>query len=131
MTGTRLQDAETVNGKIKSVTAWQLTTYTFYKVKAKYFADCSGDSILAPITGALYRVGREGNSEFNETIGPKVADAKTMGMSCLMQARDTGKPVDFIPPEWAYVFENDEEFDEVADIFEDKLFEDIDYGDDQ
>ena len=27
--------------------------------------------------------------------------------------------------------ENDEEFDEVADIFEDKLFEDIDYGDDQ
>ena len=27
--------------------------------------------------------------------------------------------------------ENDEEFDEVADIFEDRLFEDIDYGDDQ
>ena len=71
-------DAETVNGSVKSVSAWQLTTYTFYKIKAKYFADCSGDSILAPITGALYRVGREGNSEFNETIGPLTADAKTI-----------------------------------------------------
>ena len=104
-------DAETVNGKIKSVTAWQLTTYTFYKIKAKYFADCSGDSILAPITGALYRVGREGNSEFNETIGPKVADAKTMGMSCLMQARETDHPVPFIAPEWANVYEKDEDFE--------------------
>ena len=94
-------DAETVNGTIKSVTAWQLTTYTFYKVKAKYFADCSGDSILAPITGALYRVGREGNSEFNETIGPKVADAKTMGMSCLLQGRKLDHPVEFRAPAWA------------------------------
>ncbi len=104
-------DAETVNGTVKSVTGWQLTTYTFIKVKAKYFADCSGDSVLAPITGALYRVGREGNDEYNETIGPKTADAKTMGMSILMQARETDHPVKFIPPTWANVYENDEDFE--------------------
>ena len=118
-------DAQTVKGSIRSVTAWQLTTYTFHKVKAKYFADCSGDSVLAPIVGALYRVGREGNSEFNETIGPAVADAKTMGMSCLMQAVERDHPVKFTPPEWAYVYESDADFD--------KTLEDVDssfYGSD-
>lgn len=111
-------DAETVKGTIKTVTAWQLTTYTFFKIKAKYFADCSGDSILAPITGALYRVGREGNDEFNETIGPVRADAKTMGMSCLIQARETDHPVKFTPPEWAYVYESDADFDKTIEEFD-------------
>ncbi len=108
-------DADTENDTITSVSAWQLTTYTFYKIRAKYFADCSGDSVLAPITGALYRVGREGNAEFNETIGPAVADKKTMGMSCLLQARETDHRVDFIPPEWAYVYETDEDFNKNAE----------------
>ena len=96
--------------RILSVKGWQLTTYTWHTVNATYFADCSGDSILAPITGALYRVGREGHDEYGETIGPIVADRKTMGMSCLIQARETDHPVPFIPPEWANVYETDEDF---------------------
>jgi hypothetical protein len=103
-------DAKTEDNRITSIQAWQLTTYTWHIVEAEYFADCSGDSILAPIVGAEYRVGREANSEFNETIGPKVADRKTMGMSCLLQARETDHPVDFIPPNWSYVYEKDEDF---------------------
>lgn len=42
-------DAKTENGRIVSVTGWQLTTYTWHTVRAKQFADCSGDSILAPL----------------------------------------------------------------------------------
>ena len=103
-------DAQCDGNTIKSVTAWQLTTYTWQKVTAKYFADCSGDSVLAPLTGAKYRIGREGNDEFNETIGPKVADEKVMGMSILLQSRETDHPVSFIPPEWANVYEKDEDF---------------------
>ena len=103
-------DAECEDGTVKSVTAWQLTTYTWHKVTAKYFADCSGDSILAPLTGAKHRIGREGNDEYNETIGPKIADNKTMGMSLLLQARETDHPVKFTPPEWAHVYKTDEEF---------------------
>ena len=97
--------------KVVAVKGWQLTTYTWHTVYAKYFADCSGDSVLAPVTGALYRVGREGHDEFGESIGPAVADKKTMGMSCLMQARETDHYVPFIAPEWAHVYENDEDFD--------------------
>lgn len=94
--------------RIKNVRAWQLTTYTQHTVEARYFADCSGDSILAPLSGAEYRVGREAASEFGEDIGPKIADRKTMGMSCLIQARETGRPVKFIPPSWAAKFDDED-----------------------
>lgn len=101
---------------ILSVKGWQLTTYTWHTVYAEYFADCSGDSVLAPLTGAKYRVGREGHDEYNESIGPVTSDRKTMGMSCLMQARETDHPVPFIPPEWANVYEKDEDFDYVPPV---------------
>ena len=91
--------------RIKSVKGWQLTTETWHTVKANLFADCSGDSILAPLTGAEFRVGREARAEFDEDIEPEQADKKTMGMSCLIQARETDSPQTFIPPKWAHVYE--------------------------
>ena len=45
-------NAKTENGVIKSVTGFQLTTYLWHEVEAKIFVDSSGDSILAPLTGA-------------------------------------------------------------------------------
>jgi hypothetical protein len=91
-----------MNGKrIASVKGWQGTAETWHTVEAKLFADCSGDSILAPLTGAAFRVGREAASEFNEDIEPPVADKKTMGMSCLIQARETDRPHPFVAPTWA------------------------------
>ena len=78
-------DAECEMGTIKSITAWQLTTYTYQKIRAKIFADCSGDSILAPLTGAEHTVGREAKTKFNETIGPYIADRKTMGIAALFR----------------------------------------------
>ncbi len=90
--------------RILSVRGWQLTTYTWHNVEANYFADCSGDSILAPLTGAEYRVGRESSSEFNEDIAPEKADRRTMGMSCLIQAVERDYKVEYIPPSWAYVY---------------------------
>ena len=108
-------DAVCTNDTITSVTAWQLTTYTWHTVYAALFADCSGDSVLAPLSGAKYRIGREGNDEYRETIGPRSADAQTMGMSLLLQARETDRPVPFIPPSWANVYETDEAFDRISD----------------
>ena len=52
-------DVEMDGNKVVSVDGFQLTTYTWHTVSAKIFIDCSGDSILAPLTGAEYRVGRE------------------------------------------------------------------------
>ncbi len=93
--------------RIESVTGWQLTTETFWTVRAAYYADCSGDSILAPLTGAGYMYGRESKEMFGESLGQEEADDKTMGMSILLQARETTEKKSFIPPAWAYVYEDD------------------------
>ena len=100
-------DADMDGDRIKSITGWQLTTYTYHTIEAKVFADCSGDGILATLTGAEYRIGREARSEYNESIEPEVADKKTMGMTVLFQAKDTGTPQPFEPPSWAYDFPTD------------------------
>ena len=95
--------------RIRTIRGWQLTTETWHTVAATLFADCSGDSILAPPSGAEVRIGREARSEFDEDIGPETADSKTMGMSCLIQARETDRPQTYIPPSWANVYASDEE----------------------
>lgn len=100
-------DCEMKGGKITSVTGWQLNTYTMHRVEATLFMDCSGDSILAPLTGARYRVGREDTKEYDEYGACEVADNHTMGNSILLQARETDHPVPFVAPEWAYVYPDD------------------------
>ena len=95
-------DAEMDGNVIRSVKGWQMTTQSYHEVRAEIFIDCSGDSVLAPLSGALYRHGREARNEFDEDIEPKTADRKTMGMSCMIQARQGTTPNSFIPPKWAY-----------------------------
>ena len=111
-------DAEMDGDRIASVRAWQSTTYTWITVRATLFMDCSGDSILAPLTGAEYRHGREAQSEFGESLGHESADKHTMGMSIILAARETDHPVKFVPPPFASVYPTDESFcgDEVESI---------------
>lgn len=97
-------DAKVSGKKIKSVKCRQLTTEKYIEIEAKIFADCSGDAVLAPLSGAKYRVGREARSEFNEAIAVSKANRQTMGMTCCFQAEDTGKPVTFVPPVWVYTY---------------------------
>ncbi len=91
-------------GRITAVRGLQITTQTFHTVEATLFADCSGDSVLAPLAGAEFREGREARSEFGESIEPEAADTLRMGSSCLIQARETDRPQPFTPPPWAYDF---------------------------
>lgn len=102
-------DAKTEDGKITEITGWQSNAETFHKVVAKTYIDCSGDSILAPLSGARFRYGREAKAEFGESIPPDAADRKTMGMSCLFQIREYDRPVKFTAPDWAYVYETEDD----------------------
>lgn len=106
---TSVLDATEEQGRIVSVKGWQSNAETFHTVSAQYFADCSGDSILAALTSAEYMYGREAKSDFGENIPPDVADKKTMGMSCLFQIKETDHKVEFTPPEWAYKYESDDD----------------------
>lgn len=95
--------------RIVGVRAWQSNAETFHIVKAEYFADCSGDSILSTLSGAEFMYGREAKSDFGETIPPDIADKKTMGMSCLFQIRETDHHCPFTAPEWAYKYPSDDD----------------------
>ena len=104
-----VNECEMDGDRIASVTGWQLTTETWHTISAKVFADCSGDGILAPLTGAEFRIGREARGEFDEPIAPVEADRKTMGLSCLFQAREYDTPQPFIAPGWAHRFTKPED----------------------
>ncbi len=104
-----VMDAEVAGRRIESVIGYQSTTETFYRVRARLFADCSGDGVLAPLSGAGFRIGREGRDEYGESLAPPQPDDKTMGMSLLFQTRKCDGPVPCIPPAWAYRFEDCDE----------------------
>ena len=95
--------------RIRSVTGYQMTTQRFWEIHADYYADCSGDSILAPLTGALCREGREGKNDFWEPTYVEAPDELHMGMSCLIQGRQTQRKVPFTPPDFAWKL-TDEDF---------------------
>ncbi|MBO5295235.1 MAG: FAD-dependent oxidoreductase [Clostridia bacterium] len=105
---TTCMDATAENGtfshgrdtKITKVRAYQMTTQTFYTVTANFFADCSGDSILAPLCGAEFMYGREAAEEFGEDTHVQKHDNMVMGMSCLIQGRETSEKVLFTPSEF-------------------------------
>ncbi|MDD4060823.1 MAG: FAD-dependent oxidoreductase [Kiritimatiellae bacterium] len=94
-------EAKMDGARIREIRGWQSTAETWHTVRAPLFADCSGDSILAPLSGAEFRIGREASSEFGESIAPEEADSRTMGMSCLLQVREMNTPQSFTPPAWA------------------------------
>ena len=104
-----VNDARMDGARIAEIHGWQLTTQTWHSVAARHFIDCSGDSILAPLTGAAHRWGRESRHEHGEDIEPEEADHRVMGHSILIQSHKTDEPQPFTPPRWAYKFERPED----------------------
>ena len=96
-----VNQCEMDGNRIRAVRGWQLTTETWHRIEATLFADCSGDGILAPLSGADFRLGREARAEYGESIAPEQADQATMGMSCLFQPREHATPQPFVALPWA------------------------------
>lgn len=94
--------------EISSVECYQLTTENHYCFTADIYIDATGDGTLGYFAGAEYAIGREASSIYQEKDAPEVSDGETMGNTIYFCARDTGHPVPFIRPSWAY--ELDESF---------------------
>lgn len=99
--------------KIRSVLGLQLRSETIYEFMGKVFIDCTGDGTVGFLSGAHYRIGREGKSEFNEVYSPIKPDKKTMGASLLFTTIDSGHPVKFETPEWAIDIETLPSFERI------------------
>ncbi len=98
---TAIYAAEMKDDSVQRVMARCDKSEHLYRIRAKMFCDCTGDSRLGIETGALYRVGRETRSEFNETLAPEKADTETLGSSVLFTSRLYHQPMPFTPPKWA------------------------------
>lgn len=72
-----------------------------YRIRAKVFCDCTGDSRLALEAGADMRTGREGRSEYNESLAPEAPDRRTLGSSILFTSCLYGHHMPFTSPSWA------------------------------
>ena len=100
-------NAETEDSVIRSVDCYMMPSQTWYTIRAAQFADCSGDSILAPLTGAEFMAGREGRAAFGEAIAPEEPDNYTLGSSIMMHLERTDCPEPFTEPDWADHFPAD------------------------
>ncbi|HEX8523135.1 MAG TPA: FAD-dependent oxidoreductase [Tepidisphaeraceae bacterium] len=97
--------------RIASIHAIQLGTERTYTLSAPLFVDATGDGVLGYRAGADFRWGREARHEYNEPLAPDQADEKVMGNTLFYRAVDTGKPVPFVRPSWAY------EYKEESDLY--------------
>ena len=100
-------NAECDQDRITSVDCYMMPSQTWYTIHAKQFADCSGDSILAPLTGAHFRMGSDGKAAFGEATAPDTADHCTMGNSIMMQLERSAYTEPFTEPDWADHFGSD------------------------
>lgn len=110
---TSIFEANTENNIVKKIKGLQLRSETVYEFSGKMFIDCTGDGTLGFLSGAHYRIGREGKDEFNEVYSPDKPDKKTMGATLLFTTVDAGHPVKFKTPDWAVDIEKLPSFDRI------------------
>lgn len=97
-----MHHVETKECKIASICCTQLTSETEIILDSKFFIDATGDGTLGAYAGAEYMRGSESVGELGEPLAPDDSDCYTMGNTILFKARDTGKSIEFIKPDWAY-----------------------------
>ena len=96
-----LHGARVVSGRITEAFVRCESTEHDYRITAKIFCDCTGDSRLAVEAGAEIRRGRESRADLNESLAPDQPDLETLGSSILFTARKHDGPMPFKAPAWA------------------------------
>ncbi len=90
--------------RIESVSALQRKSEKVFMIRGKLFIDCTGDGGLGAEAGAAFRMGREGRSEYGESLAPPEPDNKLLGSTLLFQTRRHDRPMPFRPPGWIRKF---------------------------
>ncbi len=101
-----MRDGRTVD----SVVARVANAETELRLSAETFIDCTGDGVVAALAGCTWRYGTEGRDEFSEPHAPEQASDAVMGSSIHIKAKDVGRPVPFVAPEWAVRYDDPEFF---------------------
>jgi hypothetical protein len=94
--------------RIRAARAVRLSTEDEFLIRAKFFADCTGDGRLGSEAGADYHVGREAKGDYNEPLAQEKADRQTLGSSILLTGRKHGTPQPFVRPSWVRRFKKED-----------------------
>jgi hypothetical protein len=92
---------QNATGAVASVRAYCSQNESAYIASAPLFCDASGDGVVGYLAGAAFRMGAEAASEFGEALAGPEPTNELLGHSLYFYSRDTGKPVNFIPPAFA------------------------------
>jgi len=93
--------------KITAYIAHNARTGRETRYRARLFADCTGDAVIARMMGAEVMYGREARAHFNETIAPEKADRQVMGMSVQWLSRRAAAPTTFPDIDWGITFSDE------------------------
>ena len=99
--GYRVTDVDKKDSdRIRSVVATNVDDYRRIRISGHYFADCTGDAVLASLAGAECVMGRESKSEYGEPSAPDIADGVTLGASVQWYSEETGNETAFPDIDW-------------------------------
>ena len=99
---TTVVDTAGTASHLEKIHAYQMTTETWFEVKGSFFIDCTGDGSVGALAGVAYLHGREAKAQFGESLAPDAEDSFTLGNTLLLYSRDSGKPVVYHAPDFAY-----------------------------
>ena len=72
--------------------------------RAKLFADCTGDAVVARLAGCSVMYGSEGRDVFGESLAPEKSSPLVMGHSTLWETREHDHKVPFPDIDWGIAF---------------------------
>lgn len=90
--------------RITAYIGHNLRTGVETRYRARLFADCTGDAVIARWMGAEVMYGREARSKFQESLAPEKADNQVMGLSILWYAKKADNPTPFPDVDWGIPF---------------------------
>ena len=90
--------------KITAYIARNIRTGAETRYRARLFADCTGDGVIARLMGAEVMYGREARVKFNESLAPEKGDAQVMGHSVLWYSKKADQPTEFTDIDWGIPF---------------------------
>ncbi len=99
--------ATTHADRITSIDARNTRSGKELRFEAPVFIDCTGDGWIGYRAGAKYRTGREGRTEFDESLAPPQPDAMTHGATLYFKTAWERSPVSFPEVPWAVAIAGD------------------------
>ncbi len=94
---TNIEEIEKNQGKIKWVKGVQQSSEHIYILEADYFIDATGDGIIGDLAGVPYQIG-----ESRYESKKKDVQYRLLSSSILYYVKNAGKPIKFVPPDYAY-----------------------------